>query len=96
MWYRLNSAVTSSLNITVPLKENGFTKFKSIKFEPNKEYEYPDYLDAILTGYTKHTKYTKERETALKDAKARYEVKLCKVCGGKRTDLIYHPIEKVE
>lgn len=76
--------------------EKGYTKYRYVSFAPDTEYEYPDYLDGILMDYTITNKYTKEREAALKEAGARYETKVCKVCGGKRTNLIYHPIEKVE
>jgi hypothetical protein len=95
MWVRLNSAVTSPLNVRLPFMEDGYTKYRYIALDPNKEYEYPDYLSDILLGYTIQQKYTKEREAALKEANANYEIKLCKVCGGKRTNIIYHPIEKV-
>lgn len=95
MWFRLNKAVTSPLNIRLPLMENGYTKYKYVSFEPGKEYEYPDYIEPTVLAYEVQQKYTKEREQALKEAGAKYEVKLCKVCGGKRTNLIYYPIEKV-
>lgn len=94
MWFRLNKAVTSPLNVRLPLKEGGYTKYKFVSFDPNKEYEYPDDISDVLLGFTQQQKYTKEREDALKAANCVYEVKLCRVCGGKRTNLIYHPIER--
>lgn len=96
MWVKLNNAVTSPLNIRLPLMENGYTKYKYVSFEPGKEYEYSDTLEDILLGYTIQQKYTKEREETLKSNGCVYEIKLCKVCGGKRTDLVYHPIERTE
>lgn len=94
MWFRLNKAVSSPLNIRLPLKEGGYTKYRFVSFDPNKEYEYSDDLADILLGYTVTQKYTREREQSLKEANCVYEVKLCRVCGGKRTNLIYHPIER--
>lgn len=94
MWFRLNSAVSSPLNVRLPIREGGFTKYRYVSLVPGTDYEYPDELSGILLGFTQKQKYTKEREDALKAANCKYEIEHCKVCGGKRTNLVYHPIER--
>ena len=94
MWIRLNKACTSPLNIRLPLKKGTYRAYKYVSFEPNKEYDYDEDVAEIALAYTVQQKYTKEREDALKAANCVYEVKLCRVCGGKRTNLVYHPIER--
>ena len=94
MWIRLNSACSSPLSVRLPIRENGYTKWKVMTFDPGKEYEYDDDVAKVALDYTRSQKHTKEREQALKDANCVYELKTCRPCGGKRLDLVYHPIER--
>lgn len=94
MWFKLIDACTSPVSIRLPLEKKHGRVYEYVTLNPGKEYEYPDEIKDILLGYTVQQKYTMDRETELSKCGARYEVKLCKVCGGKRQNIIYHPIEE--
>ena len=65
---------------------NDSSSYSWVRSGPGKQYdehiEDPVFVNA-LKGANKRVTYTPEREEALKKCGAKYEVKVCKSCGGK-------------
>lgn len=85
-YYKLIDAVSESVTLNLPYMRDGVKVYKFFVLRPGKQYdehiEDPVFVNA-LKGASKRVTYTPEREEALKKCGAKYEVKVCKSCGGK-------------
>lgn len=85
-YYKLNDAVKESVSLNLPYMKDGVKVYKFYTLRPGKKYD--DHIDDevfldALRGAHKRVTYTPEKEAALRESGAKYEVVVCKVCGGK-------------
>ena len=98
MYYKLIDAIDVPKNLSVVTRVGSAVKYDKLRLDPGKKYEIPEdeTLFKAIKDATETTRYTPEREAALKACGAKYEKKLCKSCGGKVLKLVYHVVEVVD
>lgn len=98
MYYKLIDPFDTEVRVYLPHKQGSGVKSEPFLLKPNKKYEeYVDdeiFMDALLAE-TKEITYSKEREDALRKYGAKFDVKICKVCGGRKKKLVVHFAEVV-
>ena len=95
-YYKLIDAVRVPLVLNVATNVRGGIRYGSMRLEPNTVYEMPrnnPALDKSLRNYKARKRYTPELEDSLKQVGAKYEVILCKSCGGRVKKIEYNPVE---
>lgn len=97
MYYKLIDAIDVPKNLSVVTRKGSTVRYGKMRLEPGKKYEIPEdeTLFNAIKNATETTRYTPEREEALKACHANYEKKVCKSCGGKVLKLVYHVVEVV-
>lgn len=85
-YYKLIDAITESVSLNLPYMKDGVKVYKFYTLRPGRQYE--EHIDDevfmnALKEANKRVMYSPEREEALKKCGAKYEVKVCKSCGGK-------------
>lgn len=97
MYYKLIDAIDVPKNLSVVTRKGSAVRYGKIRLDPGKKYEIPEdeTLLKSLKDAMETTRYTPEREAALKACHANYEKKVCKSCGGKVLKLVYHVVEVV-
>lgn len=85
-YYKLIDAVTESVTLNLPYMKDGIKVYKFYTLRPGRQYEEhiedPVFVQALVDA-NKRVTYSPEKEEALKKCGAKYEVKVCKSCGGK-------------
>lgn len=97
--YRLSSVIEVPLTLNVATLTRGLTKYGHMRLEPGKLYELPvndPPLENSLRKAMIKKNYTPALEEALKKAGVKYEVKMCKSCGGRVKKIEYPAIEVIE
>lgn len=85
-YYKLIDVADSAETFSLPHRENGRNVYKFYTLYPGRKYvEHIDdelFVKTLKEDCHKKIPYTPEREDILKACDARYEITMCKVCGG--------------
>ena len=97
-YYKLIDAQDSAIRMYLPHTENGKAVYNHHSMYPRTRYNThmsdSVFMDALKKARTE-VDYTQERQAVLDSYGIAYEIKVCKVCGGKRQKLIYCPVEVI-
>lgn len=100
MYYKLIDAATSAETFNLPYRENGRNVYKFYTLYPGQKYvEHVDdelFLKTLREDCHKKIQWSPERENALKKCGARYEITMCRVCGGHAKKIDVWLVEVVE
>lgn len=99
-YYKLIDAWNTAETFCLPHVENGRNVYKYYTLRPGKKYdEYADdpaFLYALKNDAHKKIPWSPEREAALQKCGAKYEVAMCKACGGRVKKIDVWLMEVVE
>lgn len=99
-YYKLIDAADSAETFNIPHRENGRNVYKFYTLYPGVKYsEYADddlFIKTLKEDAHKKIPYTAEREQTLQACGARFEVKMCKSCGGRKKMIDVWLVEVVE
>ena len=98
-YYKLIDAMGESATFYLPYVKDGGNVYRHFVLHPGVEYvehiEDPIFVSALKDAH-KRIAYTPEREEALKECGARFEIVNCKVCGGRSKKIDVWLVEVVE
>ncbi len=99
-YYKLIDAATSAETFHIPYRENGHNVYKFYTLYPGDKYTiHADddlFVHTLKEGCHKKIPYTEERKAALDKCGARYEITMCRSCGGMSKKLDVWFVEVVE
>lgn len=99
-YYKLIDAADSAETLNLPHRENGRNVYKFYTLYPGTKYvEHVDdelFVKTLKEDCHKRIPYTEERIAALSACNARYEVTMCKTCGGRKKMIDVWLVEVVE
>lgn len=99
-YYKLIDAMTSAETLCLPHRENGRNVYKYYTLYPGKLYsEHADdevFVHALKNDAHKKIAWSEAREEAVKKCGARYEVTMCRACGGRTRKIDVWLVEVVE
>lgn len=99
-YYKLIDACNAAETFCLPHEENGRNVYGYYTLRPGKKYEEHANDKAFLYALThdahKKIPWTAEREAAIKACGARYEVSMCKSCGGRVRKIDVWLVEVIE
>lgn len=99
-YYKLIDAVATAETLCLPHRENGRNVYGYYTLRPGKKYDEhaddPVFLEALKNDAHKKIPWTAEREEVLKKTGARYEVAMCKACGGRTKKIDVWLVEVIE
>lgn len=95
MLYSLSEAIDVPTIVMVSITgKNGIIHGRRMQLKPGVLYETDDKVMAdSLDAYTEKKQYSVALEDRLKAYGAKYVVDTCRVCGGRKKFIIYHPVE---
>lgn len=96
--YKLIDIIEYPTKINVATKKKGYMQYAQMILEPNKVYVIPEgdtVLEQSLFNAEFRRDYSPQMEALFKDNGIPYRVELCRVCGGRKRKIVYHPVEEV-
>ena len=95
MLYELNKAIDVPVIVMVNRTVKGGIEYgRRMQLHPGELYETDDPVMAkSLEQFTERKQYTPSLENHLKANNCKYTTEICKVCGGKKKFIDYHPVE---
>lgn len=97
--YKLIDVLEYPTKINVATKKKGYLQYAQMTLEPNKVYILPDgdsALEKSLFEAVFRREYSQELENLFKNQGIPYTVEMCRVCGGRKRKIVYHPVEEVK
>lgn len=99
-YYKLIDAANAAETFNIPHRENGVNKYKFYTLYPGVKYvEHIDdelFVRTLREDCHKKIPWSPEREKALQKCGARYEISMCKSCGGMSKKIDVWLVEVVE
>lgn len=99
-YYKLIDAASSAETFHIPHVENGKNVYRFYTLYPGQKYvehiDDPLFVKTLKEDCHKKIPWTQEREDALKKTNARYEVAMCRACGGRSKKIDVWLVEVVE
>lgn len=97
-YYKLIDAQDSAIRMYLPHTEKGKAVYNHHTLYPRTRYNLhmsdSVFMDALTKAHAE-VDYTPERQAVLDSYGITYEIKVCKVCGGKKQKLRYCPVEVI-
>lgn len=97
--YKLIDILEYPTKINVATRRKGYLQYAQMTLEPKKIYviqEGDSALETSLFDATFKKDYSAELENLFKVNNIPYTVELCRVCGGRKRKIVYHPVEEVK
>lgn len=96
--YKLIDVIDYPTRINVATRKKGYLQYAAMTLHPGKVYVVPegdDILAQSLFEAVFRKEYSEQMEMLLKANDIPYTVELCRVCGGRKKKIVYHPVEEV-